>query len=154
MNLNQSVIVSATGQSMYGVGGQSAYAMHEFKGYTVSMEWDESDGEPVMLIWSGLQMLGGGVFGICLSSAGKYANADGSPTVECAEECAAALPLLGRALLRMEVHTLVDVVMRFLPDLILMPPAPRHLRLAAKGKPLIEVSQVNQYDQTIRESLI
>jgi hypothetical protein len=136
---------------MFGVGGANSHAIHEFKGYVISMEWDEQDGEPVMLIWSALGGRDAGVFGICLSSAGKYADPSGKPTNEGLYECGMALPLLGRALLPVELHTLVDAVMKYIPDLLMMPPAPRALRLAAKGEALIDITQKDQYDKTISE---
>lgn len=151
MNLNKSLVVSSTGQSMFGVGGASAYATHEMKGYAISLEWDANDGEPVMLIWSGFGTIGSGVFGICLSSAGKYADPSGAPTEEGIANCAAALPTLGRALLNIEVHTLVDVVMRYIPELILMPPAPKSVRLDAKGRALFDVTQQDINGRVVSE---
>lgn len=136
---------------MFGVGGSNAYATHEFKGYQVSMEWDEQDGEPVMLIWPALSWKESGVFGICLSSAGKYADPNGSPTKEGLYECGMALSLLGKAPLPIELNVLVDVVMRFIPDLILMPPAPRALRRAAKGQAYMDITQQDQYGRVISE---
>jgi len=154
LNLNKSMIVSATGQAMFGIGGPKTHKTAEFKGYCVSLEWDMADGEPVMLIWSPLGGLGAGVFGICLSSAGKYANPDGRPTEECFMEAAAALPTLGRALIRLEVSTLVDVIIQFLPDLLTMPPASRASRLEAKGKGILEVTQTDVNGKVISESLL
>jgi hypothetical protein len=156
MNLNQSLVVGASGRALFGVGGENAWRTHEFKGYRVSLEWDENDGEPMLLIWSATNFLERevGVFGIGLSSAGKYASPDGKPTEACFVECAAALPTLGKAMLPIELHPLVDVVMRFIPDLILMPPAPRALRLAAKGEALMDITQVDNHGKTISEASI
>jgi hypothetical protein len=151
MNLSQSTVVSVANRPMFGVGGSNAYATHEYKGYQVSMEWDETDGEPVMLIWPALAWKESGVFGICLSSAGKYADPNGSPTKEGLYECGMALSLLGRAVLPIELNVLVDVVMRFIPDLILMPPAPRALRRAAKGQAYMDITQSDQYGRVISE---
>jgi hypothetical protein len=153
MNLKQSLLVGASGRALFGVGGENAWRTHEYKGYRVSLEWDESDGEPVLLIWPATGFLERevGVFGIALSSAGKYANADGSSTRACAEECAIALDTLGKALIPMEVHLLMDVVMRFLPDLITMPPAPKALRRAARGEALMDITQVDARGKTISE---
>jgi hypothetical protein len=154
MNISQSVVVSAANRPMFGVGGESSYATHEYKGYVVSLEWDLSEGstpEPVMLIWPALAWKESGVFGICLSSAGKYADPNGSPTKEGLYECGMALSLLGRAVLPIELNVLVDVVMRFIPDLILMPPAPKALRRAAKGQAYMDITQSDQYGRVISE---
>ena len=154
MNLNQSVLVSAAGRPMFGVGGDSAFSTHDYKGYVVSLEWDEVDGEPIMLMWSAGCGRESGVFGICLSSAGKYAQPNGQPTDEGLSECIRALPLLGRMQLPMELNNLMDVVMRFMPDLLRMPPAPRVLRLRAKGKPVLDVTQQDRHGYTVSEASI
>lgn len=151
MNLNQATVLNATGQAMFGVGGEASYSTHQYKGYVVSMEWDDSDGEPLMLMWPALNGRGDGVFGICLSSAGKYADPNGRPTNEGLFECGRALKVLGRALLPIELNNLVDVVMRFLPDLLRMPPAPRAVRLAAKGHAIMDITQQDQYGRVISE---
>ena len=139
---------------MFGVGGDTAFATHDYKGYVVSLEWDEVDGEPVMLMWSAAAGRESGVFGICLSSAGKYADPNGQPTNEGLAECIRALPLLGRAQLPMELNNVMDVVMRFMPDLLRMPPAPRVLRLRAKGKPVLDVTQQDRNGRTVSEASI
>ena len=153
MNLNQSAIVSATGQAMFGVGGATSYATHEFKGYVVSLEWDLSEGttEPVMLMWSQHAGRHAGVFGICLSSVGKYANPNGTPTDQGIIECAKVLPLLGKDLRPTELNNLMDTVMRFLPDLIRMPPAPKAIRRAAKGEAYMDIEYQNHDGKTISE---
>ena len=154
MNLSQSILVSAAGRPMFGVGGDSAYSTHDYKGYVVSLEWDEVDGEPLMLMWSTNSGRESGVFGICLSSAGKYADPNGQPTNEGLAECIRALPLLGRDQLPVELNNLMDVVMRFMPDLLRMPPAPRALRIKARGKPVLDVTQRDRYGYTVSEASI
>jgi hypothetical protein len=151
MNLGQSLLVGPSGRALFGVGGDNAARTHEFRGYCVSLEWDERDGEPILLMWPATTGREVGVFGICLSSAGKYANPDGTPTRECFDECAMALPTLGKALLPVELRLLVDVVMRFIPDLLLMPPAPKALRRAARGEALIDITQQDNRGKTISE---
>jgi hypothetical protein len=152
MNLNQSILVSPAGRPMFGLGGESAFRTHEYKGYTVSLEWDETDGEPIMLIWSSFTGRELGAFGICLSSAGKYAEPTGKPTRECFLECWKSLPTLGRNQIDMECHTLVDVVIRYIPDLLMMPPAPRALKAAAKGETkLMDVTVKDHRDRVVGE---
>jgi hypothetical protein len=153
MNLNQSLVLGTSGRALFGVGGEHAWRTHEYKGYRISLEWDEHDGEAMLLIWPATTFLERevGVFGIGRSSASKYAEPNGGPTEACLVECAAALPTLGKAMLNIEVHTLVDVVMRFIPDLILMPPAPRHVRLNAKGQALMDITQVSNDGRKLSE---
>lgn len=154
MNLNQSILVSAAGRPMFGVGGHTAYATHDYKSYVVSLEWDDTDGEPILLMWSAACGRESGVFGICLSSASKYADPSGRPTDEGLAECIRALPLLGRAQLPIELNNLMDVVMRFIPDLLRMPPAPKALRKAAKGRAYLDVTQQDQNGRVLSEASI
>ncbi len=142
MNLNQSVVVSATGNPMFAIGGNTALATHEHKGYNVSLEWDEDDGEPLMLIWPAR---GGfkdtGVYGIALSSAACYADASGRPTEEGLTRAGAALPVLGKDIIAIELSTLMDVILKYLPDLLMMPPCPRHIRHKAVRPALLDIEQ-------------
>lgn len=151
MQMSQSVIAGPAGQAMFKVGGAHARSTHEMKGYVVSLEWDEDDGEPIMLIWSAHGGINAGVFGIALSSIGKYVEPNGSPSREGLVECGKVLPLLGRAQLTSELHALVDVVLNFTPALIRMPPCPRDLRLKARGGAMWEITTKDENDKVIRE---
>lgn len=149
----QNPILGANGRPMFSVGGPTAYAVHTHGDYNVSLEWhnDNRESEPVLLIWSATGGLRAGVFGICLSSAGKFAEPSGGPTDECFFEAFEALPVLGRAQLMIEVKKLVDVIMRFIPDLILMPPAPRDVRLLEARAPLLEITRTDENGKTLSE---
>lgn len=152
-NLHQRV-VGPTGREIFGLGGERSYRQAEAKGYTVSLEW--LAGEPAMVIWP--SRAGGdmdvGAFAICLSSAAVYADPSGKPTEECFLRCAMALPDLGKAMLHVELNTLVDVVMQFMPDLLTMPPAPKAVRLADKGDALWEITQKNERGAVISEATV
>lgn len=152
----QHTILGASGRPMYQVGGEHAIDVHTYKGYHVSLEWlnEGRQSEPIMVIWSASGGREAGAFGICLSSAGKYAEPDGRPTDEAFYEAAEALPVLGRALLVIEIKTLVDVIMRFIPDLIMMPPAPLAARRKDAGRPLLEITRADENGRTIAEDLI
>jgi hypothetical protein len=141
MNLEQSIVVSAAGKPMFAVGGANAHATHEFKGYVVSLEWDEVDGEPMMMIWPALSGKESGVYGIALSSAAVYADATGKPTNEGLFRLGKALTLLGRDVLPIELHRLCDVVMQFLPNLLRMPPAPKTIRHQRTRAKLLSIEQ-------------
>ncbi len=142
MNVD-ALILSPTGRPVYKVG-DNAHAQFREGQYAVSIEW-YSEGrtcEPVMAIWPHHAGRDAGVFGICLSSIGKYADPSGNPTKEAFIECWNALPTLGMAQLDMEVYRLLDVILRHTPDLIRCPPAPRAVRQAEKGEAMLEVTQV------------
>lgn len=148
MNLN-SGILDANGREAYYVGGTNSHAQHTHKGYCVSMEWfvGARSQEPMMVIWPIAAGRNCGAWGICLSSAGKLAQPDGRPTPECFTEAAEVIrDTFDRIPLAIEVNTLVDVVMRFIGDLILMPPTPRDVAsdaAEARGRMLEVVRKEN-----------
>lgn len=131
-------IRDAHGRSLFAIGGAQAWKTHEAGDYRVSMEW--IDGEPGMVIWSA-HASRDFAFAICLSSAGKYATPSGSLTEEGADELARALPALGREINRRELVALADVVLRYIPELIAMPPAPLEIRRSDLVRPLLEVEE-------------
>lgn len=150
-----SPLLGATGAPLYCVGAD-AHARHEAGDYTVSLEWlnEGRSSEPVMLIWTNGGGLDAGVFGICLSSIGKYADPSGKPTPQAFLECWRALPVLGRAQLDMEVYRLLDVILRHTPDLIRMPPSPREVRLRDAGQPVLEITRHDEHGHRVDEALV
>lgn len=153
MDLNPRVIDTA-GREMYTVGGENAYRTGTHKGWCYSLEWfvGQRSTEPILVIWPLLQWRESvGVWGICLSSAGKFADPSGRPNPEAFTEASTALVhTFERAPLETDVHTLVDVVMHLIPDLIAMPPTPRKVRLDAKVRALWDVA-LQQNGKTVRE---
>jgi hypothetical protein len=137
------LILSATGRPVIKVG-DLAHAQFREGQYAVSIEWYQEGRscEPVMAIWSQHGGREAGVFGICLSSIGKYADPSGNPTKEAFIECWNALPTLGMAQLDMEVYRLLDVILRHTPDLIRCPPAPPAVKRAQRGEAMLEIKQV------------
>lgn len=144
MDLNPR-IVDDLGRERYTFGGPSAEATGVHRGWCWSREWfiGARSTEPILAIWPmgiGLQPDASGVWGICLSSAGKYLTEQGGPTAECRSMAIRALrTMFDRPALDVDVRNLMDVVVRHLPDVILMPPAPLELRQEAAGQPLLEV---------------
>ena len=144
-------ILDASGKQMFAVGGRNAYATHDAGQYIVSTEWFEN--EPAMFIWSKIKPMF--AFGICLSSIGKYAEPDGRPNAEGVEELALALPDFGKAMERSELHRLIDVVLRYTPELIAMPPVPLSVRREDAGGALWEVTEKDdKTGRTISEASI
>lgn len=139
----QNLILSPTGRPLVKVGDNCHTQFHAGQ-YNVSIEWyvEGRECEPIMAIWSKMGGRDAGVFGICLSSIGKYADPSGNPTREAFLECYRALPTLGVAQLDMEVYRLLEVILRHTPDLIRCPPAPPAVRRAEVGEPLLEITQM------------
>ncbi|HEY9545271.1 MAG TPA: hypothetical protein VIR56_04645, partial [Solimonas sp.] len=105
--------------------------------------------EPAMVIWSkrGPDF----AIAICLSSIGKYATPEGRPNQEGANELAKALPDFGRAISQMELSHLLDIVMRYTPELIGMPPAPLEVFQSSLPDPILELTAKNERGQVIHE---
>lgn len=134
------IVVSRTGAPLVCVGKQY-WRRFEAGQYHVSIEWDNESRacEPVMLIWRKAGGLNAGVFGVCLSSIGMYADPSGYPTPYAVRRVLAALPILGVLPLDTEVFSLIDVIIRHTPDLIACPLQPVSMRLEERGAPTLEV---------------
>lgn len=148
------LILSPTGRPVTKVG-DIAHQQFRSGDYHVSIEWltEGRECEPIMAIWSPTSA-DGGVFGICLSSIGKYADPSGSPTREAFLECWRALPTLGRTQIDSEVWRLLDVVLRHTPDLIMCPPQPPAMRQAEAAAALMDVTLKTAAGKTLREDTI
>lgn len=140
MNLN-TLIVDDAGRDIYQFGGNQAWKTTAFRGYIVILEWfvGRQSTEPMLVVQACSQAGDAGAFGICLSSIGAYADPSGGPAPGALQLCRDALPMLGKNVLDMEARALLDVVLRFAPDLINMPPAPLAMRREKPNRPLIEV---------------
>ncbi len=150
----QHLILSPTGKRLFKVG-DVAHAQFTHGQYHVSIEWlnEGRECEPVMCIWSPTSA-DGGVFAICLSSIGKYADPSGNPTPKAFAECWCALPVLGRNQIDQEVFGLLNVILRHTPDLIRCPPQPPAMRLAEAGEAMLELTQRDQDGRTLSETVI
>lgn len=143
MNINTD-IVDPQGRELWGAGGQQALKTETYKGYTISLEWfvGSRSTEPMLCIWPTIGGRDSGVWGICLSSAGKFSTPDNQPTPECFIEATEVISdIFDRIPLKVEVHNLVDVVMKYIDDLVMMPPTPRAVQLDALGRPVVEVTR-------------
>jgi hypothetical protein len=145
------VIDPLHGRPMWAVGSGPTHLQATHRGYCVSLEWlaegNSRDVERVLCIWPLAQERNSGVWAICGSAAVKYAHFDtngkptGTPTVYAWKEARTTLTdVFDRVALGIEIAALLDVVMRYLPELVLMPPAPRGY-LKDTRQPLFEVTQ-------------
>jgi hypothetical protein len=62
--------------------------------------------------------------------------------------------MLGRNVLEIELRALVDVVMRFIPDLLAMPPAPKAVRRQSRGEALIDIVHEDHKGRKLGEASI
>ena len=142
MDLNPKIIDTA-GRERFTFGGDGAAATGTHRGFCWSREWliGARSTEPMLAIWPiGSQREASGVFAICLSSAGKYLTEQGGATPECKRMAKSVLLTeFHRPALGVDVANLVNLIVRHLPDVILMPPAPRQVREDAAMAPMLEI---------------
>lgn len=142
MNLNGNIL-DTTGREIYSFGGPNCYMATKARGYIVILEWlvGAQSTEPMMVLQAERRGPNAGAFAICLSSIGAYADPSGGAAPGAMTRCMEALDGLGRNVNSLEANTLLDVILRFVPDLINMPPAPkvvRNLELAP-GRQVMDV---------------
>lgn len=126
---------------MFSAGGRHAWKTHEYKGWVVSLEWvgEGKRAMPAMVIWpqSNVFVTGEGQGLWCIGRRaisefvgfGPDGTCTGSASLHCYRECHEALPILGKDKNDKSAFlSLVDTVIRFAPDLVLMPATPRWIR--------------------------
>lgn len=152
-----SPILSPEGAPVWSVGGSQSWKTYTHRGYVVSLEWVGKGKKAVaaMCIWpeSNVFVPGsadGGVWVIGRRAITEFVGftADnkctGSASEHCYRECLAALPILGKDRNDKQAFlALVDTVIRFAPDLVLMPATPRFIRRQT-GDAMWEVTASNK----------
>lgn len=149
MHIN-SPIIDPQGREVWSVGGPTAWKQATYRGYCVSLEWfvGGRSAEPMLAIWPLVAERESGVWGVCLSSVGKFCAFNGNgmptgtPTPEARTEAATVLrEIFDRPALGADIDALVDTLMRYIPDLIVdVPPAPREV-LVSQREALFDVER-------------
>lgn len=149
-----SPLLSPAGRPIFTAGGSNkTWKTAEHRGYVVSLEWVGSGKKAAacLVIWAASNVFvpGGGENGMWVI--GRRAitefvgfTADGkctgSASEHCYRECLEALPILGKDRNDKQAFlALVDTVIRFAPELVLMPATPRSIRKAG-GPAMWEVT--------------
>lgn len=152
-----SPILTPDGRPMWSVGGSQAWKTFTHRGYVVSLEWVGKGRKAAacLVIWpeSNVFVPGstdGGVWVIGRRAITEFVGftADnrctGSASTHCYRECLEALPILGKDRNDKQAFlALVDTVIRFAPDLVLMPATPRAIRMA-KQPAMWEITASNK----------
>ncbi len=155
--MEMSPVVTPDGRPMWSAGGKHAWKTFEHKGFVVSMEWvgKGKKAQACMVIWpasnvfvpgssDGMWVIGRRAITqfVGFTSADK---ATGGPSEHCWREAREALPLLGKDVNdRHALHALVDTVVRFAPDLVLMPATPRNVLNDLRGEAMWEMTVKNK----------
>jgi len=143
MDLN-TPLVDRKGRTVFSYGGPNCYAEHNYRGYSVVMDWfvGARSTEPMMIIRDEKAGEDHGALGICLSSIGAYVDPDTPSNAAPGAffRCVDQLDCLGKMRIPMEANLLLDVIQRYASDLILMPPTPRQVVRDAQPKAILDVT--------------
>lgn len=153
-----SPVMSPEGLPMFSAGGKHAWRTHNYRGWVVSLEWvgrASQRPQACMVIWPESNVFvpsasqGMWVIGRRAISEFVGFNAQdkctGGPSEHCWREARMALPMLGKDLNDQHaLRSLVDTIVRFAPDLVLMPATPRSVQEDLRGRAMWEVVASNK----------
>lgn len=112
------ILLSGNGNPLHCFGAK-AWKQFESKGYIVSLEMIA--GEPAMVIWPASALKGAGVYAVCMSAFPYWITERGTPTASAFQMARKGLLAMERQPLDIEINTLIDVVLRHIPDVYRMP---------------------------------
>ena len=163
-----SPIQTPDGRPIFSMGGAQAYKTHNHRGYVVSLEWvgQGHKSYAAMVIWpeSNVFVAGEGCGAWCISrkvisefvgftAEGKCT---GGPSDHLIREAQEALTILGKDKNdKQALLALVDAVVTFAPDLVLMPATPKIVKQQLDDAPMWEVkASIKETGKVINESMV
>lgn len=167
--MHLSPVLDPAGNPVFSAGGRHAWKTHEHRGYTVSLEWVISGtrrrAAPCMVIWSSENVFVPGTSERGMWAIGRRALQDfvgfdrdgkctGSASVHCMREAHEAMPILGKDPNdKAAFVALIDCIVKFAPDLALMPVTPAWLQKQEAAPAMWEVSATDKNTgKTLSES--
>jgi hypothetical protein len=136
-----SPISTPDGRPMWSFGGERSFKTASHRGYVVSLEWvgEGKKAQACMCIWPETNVFvtgeGNGTWVIGRRAITEFVGftpdgkCTGSASLHCYRECLEALPILGKERNDKSAFlSLVDCVVKFAPELALMPATPRSIR--------------------------
>lgn len=168
--MNVSPIISPDGEQVFTAGGADAWRQFQHRGFVVSLEWARRRRTflKMMVIWKAGSLLSVGTAvkpGMWAISSraivdfvgfNREGRCNGSASEHCFREALAAMPELG--LDPNDKHgftALVDTVVKFAPDLMMMPIAPKAVKREMTGEAIWEVTATNKHTgKTISEAAV
>lgn len=153
-----SPIQTPDGRPIFSMGGPNAWKTAEHRGYCVSLEWvggDRRNPSRVMCIWPATNVFvpGEGNGAWCIGQRAitdfvqfdKNGKCTGSVSHYAVWEALKAMPIMGKDPNdRQALYALLDVLVKFAPELVLMPPAPRHVKRALEAPALWDVTRMDK----------
>lgn len=155
-------LLSPSGNAVFSVGGKHAWKTDSYRGFNVSLEWVSKVGKRknpprVLCIWRAGNVLSpsnenDGIWTISANGSmffvgfdEKTGKCNGSVNQSAMKEVAEGLRVIGySAMDTYQMHALCDVLVRYLPELAKMPPAPRHVRNSLAGTPFFDVQHIHR----------
>ena len=163
-----SPILTPDGRPIFSMGGAQSYKTYSHKGFVISLEWVGNGKRTAacMIIWpeTNVFVAGEGSGAWCIgrnaitefvgfTSAGKCT---GGPSEHCIRECLEALPILGKDINdKQALLALVDTVVKFGPELVLMPATPKIVKEQLDNPAIWEVKASNKVTgQVMHEGMV
>lgn len=155
--MHLSPLISPSGEPVFAVGHKHSWKQGTLKGFNVSLEWigEGRKSQPCMCIWPTQNVFTShevpGVWCIGRRAITEFVgfNPDGTctgnPSEHCFREAKEALAIMGKD--RNDQHALkalADVVIRYAPDLVLMPVTPVDIRKDMQAEKMWEVTATNK----------
>lgn len=131
-------IQTPDGRPIFSMGGKDSYQTFNYRGFVISLEWVGNGKRTAacMVIWpeSNVFVAGEGAGAWCISrnALSEFVGfttdgtCTGEATAHCIQEARQALPVLGKDQSdEQALSALVEAVVKFAPELMLMPATPR-----------------------------
>lgn len=156
--MHVSPLLNRDGKPVVVFGSASkAWKTRPVKDYMTSIEWmadPDTRGrvDAALVIWSAHGSSDRGAWVITRRGVMRFCDEHNRPTPHAFTEARAALTLLGRMPLDMEVNRLVDVVMDCVDDLVQAPATPAAARAALQEKPQWEIIRRDANRRIITET--
>lgn len=161
-----SPLLSPDGRPMFSAGGNHAWKTAVFKGFVISLEWvgEGRKAYPAMVIWPASNILvtgeGHGMWCIsrrCITDFVGFNSHDkctGGPSEHCFREARQALAILGKDPNDKEALVdLVDVVVKYAPELVHMPVTPKAIRKQLDNDPMWDITAKSKATDKIIEEV-
>lgn len=152
-----SPILNLQGMPMWSAGGNHSYKTKVHRGFVCSLEWvgEGKKSQPAMVIWPASNVFasreGAGLWVIGRRAIQEFVgfNANGGCTggasEHCIREARLSLPVLGKDINDKEaLSALVDVVVTFAPELVMMPATPARIRQELDNPAMWDVEVTNK----------
>lgn len=157
--MEMSPLVAPTGEPVFTAGGRHAWKVAEYRGYVASLEWARRRRKmlAMLVIWPASNVFTRpdaptpGMWAISRNVITEFVGFDkdgkctGSASQHCFREALEAMSLLGKDRNDKQAFlALVDVVVKFAPELVGMPVAPAWVKEETKGLAMWEVAAKNK----------